>query len=93
MGREAASLTLAVVLGVMILCLSVTCGESLSNKEAEPLLKPASGGRVAFRAVSPLPETAYVKQRPFKDSLRVKKNGGPDRFFDKDVDAFFVNND
>ncbi|KAL3254148.1 hypothetical protein MRX96_054292 [Rhipicephalus microplus] len=54
---------------------------------------PLAGGRVAVHAASPLPEMAYVRQRPFKDSLRVKKNGGPERFFDKDVDAFFVNND
>lgn len=54
---------------------------------------PKGGGRVAVRASVPLPETAYVRQRPFKDSLRVKKNGGSERFFDKDVDAFFINNE
>ncbi|KAH9368826.1 hypothetical protein HPB48_004325 [Haemaphysalis longicornis] len=61
------------------------------EKEAVALSKPSTGGRVAVRAASSLPETAYVKQRPFKDSLRVKKHGVPGRFFDKDVDAFFVN--
>lgn len=78
---------------IMILCLTVACEALPQGKRAEALLRPVAGGRVVVHAASPLPEMAYVKQRPFRDSLRVKKNGGAERFFDKDVDAFFVNND
>ncbi|KAH7951027.1 hypothetical protein HPB52_004410 [Rhipicephalus sanguineus] len=77
----------------MVLCFTVPCEALPQGKKPEGVLRPVAGGRVVVHAASPLPEMAYVRQRPFKDSLRVKKNGGPERFFDKDVDAFFVNND
>ncbi|KAH7944872.1 hypothetical protein HPB49_001389 [Dermacentor silvarum] len=93
MARQAALRRWTCVFSVMALCLVSTCDASRQRKRAEAVLSPMAGGRVVVHAASPLPETAYVKQRPFKDSLRVKKNGGPERFFDKDVDAFFVNND
>ncbi|EEC11007.1 hypothetical protein IscW_ISCW019617 [Ixodes scapularis] len=86
------------ILGLLVPCVLILgVASALVPDPAEPLAQrrlndePSLGvGRVAVRAAAPLPETAYVRQRPLKDSLR---NGGSDRFFDKDVDAFFINND
>uniref|UniRef100_A0A6M2CV87 Putative conserved secreted protein n=1 Tax=Rhipicephalus microplus TaxID=6941 RepID=A0A6M2CV87_RHIMP len=93
MACEAALVRLVCAAFLLTLCFFIACEASPQEKQPERAPRPLAGGRVAVHAASPLPEMAYVRQRPFKDSLRVKKNGGPERFFDKDVDAFFVNND